>query len=868
MLYRILRHRSWDRFFFGFSPTRTGLYLTLMLLLASCNAIKRVAEDENLLEDNTVLENGEKLNSSAIEGYLLQKPNSKVLGMPVRLYIYNWAKPPGTIHQPYLDRKPGREEWWMNFLSKKQVDEWGRSKMGFHNWLRETGEEPVIIDTSRTRKTTERLYKVYFNRGYFNAKSSYEIIPSTKKSSRASVTYRIETGKPYFVDSVAVSMKSPDLDSIYQLVAQGSLVRQGDLFRLTNFEAERERLTTIFLNSGVFDFQKSSIRYDARWDTTGVDFKVPVEMKINNRLRRTPESVEEIPYVVHKVSRVNILTDDSYRNKEQEYTDSTIYKGIHIYSKGKLRYRPKALTDPVFITPGEVFRDIDRSQTLKQINNLRNFKYPNIQYTYADSTRTDLVANILLTPRRRYSLGFDFDLLHSNIQDFGISFRTSLVSRNIFGGAENLEFALRGTVGASRNAANSNNTFFNVLEFGGDLRLNFPRFFLPFKTDKWVPKYMSPSSFISIGSGIQTNIGLDKQNLISVFNYNWEPTKFNTHSVDLINAEYVNNRNPDNYFNVYTNSYDDLNSIAMDSNYVVTNPEDFDENGNLIIPEGTDNFLLVATDPENPLDLSPEDQQDVNAIDERKTRLTDNNLIVGTNYLFRKNTKENVLDEDFYQFRGRIGLAGNSLWALSQLFGASRNENGNFEVFGLEFSQFVKFELDYIKHWSLSRNRVVAFRSFLGIAIPYGNANNIPFSRSYFAGGSNDNRAWEAYSLGPGSSVSNDEFNEANFKLAFNLEYRYTLFGSLKGAFFADAGNIWHVWDNVQDEPSRFTSFKDLGELGLGTGFGLRYDFDFLVFRFDIGFKTYDPGLPIGDRWFTDYNFSNATYNIGINYPF
>ena len=96
-------------------------------------------------------------------------------------------------------------------------------------------------------------------------------------------------------------------------------------------------------------------------------------------------------------------------------------------------------------------------------------------------------------------------------------------------------------------------------------------------------------------------------------------------------------------------------------------------------------------------------------------------------------------------------------------------------------------EIDHIKLWDLGRSNVLALRSFFGIAIPLGNASSIPFSKSFFAGGSNDNRAWTAYDLGPGSSGNNNEFNEANLKIAFSLEHRYHLFGNLNGAFFVDA---------------------------------------------------------------------------------
>jgi outer membrane protein assembly factor BamA len=152
--------------------------------------------------------------------------------------------------------------------------------------------------------------------------------------------------------------------------------------------------------------------------------------------------------------------------------------------------------------------------------------------------------------------------------------------------------------------------------------------------------------------------------------------------------------------------------------------------------------------------------------------------------------------------------------------------------------------------------------------MPLGNAATIPFSKSFFAGGSNDNRAWTAYNLGPGRSDNNNEFNEANLKIALSLEHRYKLFGNLNGAFFIDAGNIWNVLDDVKDPKAMFTGFKSLNDIAVGTGIGLRYDFDFFILRFDTGFKAYNPTYSIENRWFRDFNFGNAVYNIGLNYPF
>jgi outer membrane protein assembly factor BamA len=187
---------------------------------------------------------------------------------------------------------------------------------------------------------------------------------------------------------------------------------------------------------------------------------------------------------------------------------------------------------------------------------------------------------------------------------------------------------------------------------------------------------------------------------------------------------------------------------------------------------------------------------------------------------------------------------------------------------GVTFSQYIKFEGEYIRHWSFDQNNTIAIRTFSGIAIPYGNSNSVPFTRSYFAGGSNDNRGWQPYDLGPGSSGAIYDFNEANFKIALNAEYRFKILGSFNGAFFVDTGNIWNVMDDIKDSASKFEGIEDLKELAVASGFGLRVDFSFVVARLDVGFKTHNPARPIGERWFKEYNFSNAVYNIGVNYPF
>ncbi|WP_081211899.1 translocation and assembly module lipoprotein TamL [Salegentibacter sediminis] len=850
---------------------KISLFFLFLSLLISCNAVKRVENDQALLTENAVFLDGKKINDNQIYNQLYQEPNTKLLGVPIRLHFYNLARPDidSILTRKYLDN-PKKKKFLVDILSYKQFEKFLYTRKNFNEWIKKTGEAPVIVSKEETEKSVRRLNSWYWNHGWFNVETDYKIIPSEEKKKRASVEYYVKTHTPYIVDSISKRIASEVIDSLYDANAQDSHIKEDIQYKTLDYNDERDRLTRLFRNNGVYNFDQEFISFEA--DTVGTNYKVNTTVIIKNRPASEDDTTSRVPFKIHDVTKVNVFTDYTYANRSKPVTDSIQHEGYNIYSFGDQRYKPEAITDAIFIRPGNTYSDIARTRTYNRINSLRNFKYPTIRYTPdpEDSTRTDLVANIFLTPQQKYSLGFDFEISQSNIQEFGIGFGGSLLIRNVFRGAENLEISGRGSIGSSTDAAASSDKdrFFDISEIGADLKLSFPRIFLPVNTERIIPKYMSPFTTLSLGVSTQSNIGLDKRNLSGAMEYRWTPSRQLSNRLDLLNIQYVRNLNTDNYFNVYRNSYSELNEIVQSPN-VVTSPDYLDDEGLLTIPQGAENFLEDIDAEEGPTTgLNSEQRQIANYVKERKNRLTENNLIFATNFTYLWNTKENLYDQEFTRFRFKLETAGNFLSAVSSLAGLEKNANGNYKILGVNFSQYAKTEIDFIKHWDFGQEKIFAVRAFGGIAIPYGNANSIPFARSFFAGGPNDNRAWQAYDLGPGSTGGRNEFNEANMKLALNLEYRYNLFGSLHSAVFIDVGNIWNVLDIVENEEATFTSFSDLKNIAVGSGFGLRYDFNFFVLRFDIGFKTYDPAREEGNRWFKDYNFNHAVYNVGINYPF
>ena len=846
------------------SLSKLTILFLLLIFFEACKTINEIAGEKYLLEKNIIIKNNEELINDPIRFLSLDKPNKRILGIPFKLHLHEMAsEKPDSIFEEWLRRKSKRKKLLNKIFSSKQVNEIKRYKSSFNKWLKKNGEAPVFIDSSTIAKNIERFKQYFKNKGFFN--THVEVKKRLLPNQKGIVQYLIQTDNQYTIESIREEINSPALDSLYNLSFKNRIIKKGDPFNINTFEAERNRLINYFRNNGVYNFQQNNIQFTAAIDSSGIDTKIPVLVEISNLQKRENDTLKKVQYQIHKVKEINLYIDSASKlTQNTVFTDSITYKDFKVFYKEKLKYKPKALEEVVFIEKNKPYSDYSRILTYRYISNLRNFKYPSIIFKPIGKT-SDLEANIFLSPKERFSMGFDLDFSHSNIQDFGFSLGSSFEIRNIFRGAEVLEVSIKNTLGSSSDIASLESQLFNLYELGADTQLKFPRIIFPVNLEELIPKTMNPSTSINFNATLQQNIGLDKQYFGANYQLNWEPNKLAKLNFKIIDLEFINNQNISNYFNVYRNSYDRLNEIGKQVN---SNPNHFDTNGNLIIPEGANNFIAEVLNNQTSLTKENNSYQDINLVKERQDRLTTNNLILGSSFGIYYNSQQNLLDETFFQFQWKLSLIGSLLNEILKSSRTEKNINGQYEIAGVTPSQFIKTEINYIKHWQLYQNTVLAFRAFSGVAIPFGNANSIPFSRSYFSGGSNDIRGWRAYKLGPGSSNNMNEFNEANFKLTLNLEYRFPFIGKMNGALFIDAGNIWNVLDNISDSAYRFEGFKDLNEIAIGTGFGIRYDFDFFVLRLDTGFKTYNPALPRESRWQTKYSIKEAVFNIGINYPF
>jgi outer membrane translocation and assembly module TamA len=833
---------------------KLSFYFLLILFFAACNSTKHVAENEHMLTQNFVFVDSVRDKSAALEKYILQKPNSKLLGAPIGLYFHNL----GNHEKPKTALKWGEEhlkkyKFIKNVFSEKQSIAYANSFIKLNNWLL-SYDTPVIVSKNKVKRTSDNLWAYYKTQGYFESQVTSKINRDTVQR-KATAAYHIRRGKPTLLDTIKLKIESLVLEDIYKNSGIQSLLKSGNQYNDNTFRKEASAIVKLFRNSGIYHFSETALGFYV--DSTRTDYKTNVEFLIaKNRYEEVNKKYIKKEYKVHKIKKINVITDYSYTKKDEVYKNVVSYNGINFLSHDKLKYNPKYLAQSIFFNSGDIYKDTLRNLTRNHLKSLKNFKSTNITFTPINGSDDELKMDLFLAPKEKYTTGFEAEVTHSNIRNIGTSGKYSIVNRNALRGAELLKLSVLGSWFNANNGPG--------WEVGGDVSLEIPRLIAPFGISKLVPKRMSPRTLFSLGSSFQKNIGLDRQTFTFQSDYKWKYNKKKTIQLEIFNTQYIQNLNVSRFFDIYRSEFANLNAVAkvydeINSTSYFPLTTDLDK-------QASEALRFINKVAENLTGFRTSNLSDYNTvlnIQNRYNIVTSDFLIPTLAYSFTYNSQIDFKDNNFSFFKARVSNSGNILGLFSDKY----NANDKKTLLKIPLAQYFKIDLEYKRFWDVGATSVFGIRTFLGGIFAYDNSD-IPFTRSYFAGGSNDIRAWQTYELGPGSRNSGLEFNVGSFKFLTSAEYRFDLVRSLKGAFFIDAGNIWDISGSefIEDD-AKFDSLSSLKDIAIGSGFGLRYDLNFFVLRFDVGFKTYEPYLK-QRKWLKNYNFESAVYNIGINYPF
>lgn len=814
---------------------RSLMLFAILLVIASCSSTSHLEEGEQLFIGLEKIDwQGEAQGhhdhfldtKTEVEAALATKPNGALFGssyyrtiFPYGLWVYN---------------------------------SWNHHNGAFAKWMVSTfGKAPVLMGNVNPLLRASVAKNVLQNNGYFNGNITYDIKDYGKKDSlgvakKQKIQYHVNFGHLYTLDTISFSNFPTD---IYQRIFMGdskegstSSLHPGDAFSVASLDNERTRIYRLLRNHGYYNYQASYTSYLA--DTLMAPGKVHLQLHLADSL---PEDALR-KWVVGSTT-VNIR-----REMREQPTDSIKTRFLKIRYARKPNDKRDSVPPPIRtriilsdtkLRPGMLFSQDAYEESLNALAAKGVFSSIDISFKkrYEEDGSLHLVADTIGVRRgsdsldtragagvldmtvtavldKPYDVTFEANGTGKTSGRVGPGVRVGLTKRNAFHGGESLTLSAGANyefqVGGGQDMGNSYD-----FDLSADLtfpRLLWPKFLSRSKETignrrarrRW---YSTPATIISLSGETIRRAGFFMRNVLSgEFSYLFQPTATSVHRLSPLMLTYGRT------FDVTDDYWEKVQNSPT---------------------------AIVALEDE----MTP------------KMR-----------YTYTYNSPVKYRNPIFFQ--GTVSEAGNLCDLGATLFtGKKLNDKGK-KLFGTAFSQFLKFEADIKKTWTiggLGSNSSFVIHFYGGVLTAYGNSDWAPFSELFYIGGANDLRGFTMRSVGPGEVHYDDRtlayiYHNGDCKAVLNLEYRPHLFGSLYGALFIDAGNVWHLRHSSRE------TFKEAGygdaakkDVAIDAGIGIRYDLDFFVIRLDWGYALHTPY----ESGFFKQKFSKAqVLNFAIGYPF
>ncbi len=861
----------------------TYKFITIALLLfcSSCSVNKYLNEEDYLITKNTVIltdtEKAVKEKSQLkyeLSTLISQEPNSKLLFFfrpELHWYFKNELKKEEKLlkFEQKFNRKKNRleeklanktqnierngsgdelEEWNIKAKKKRQkIDKKKNRRTNIKEFInRKRTQEPVLYDKITMERTAKSMENYLAHKGFLDAK----VYPSNKLKNRnkANITYEAFPGNLYKVDTLIYESKDSTLAALTPWISKETLFKKGTPIDGNIYNQEVNRITDSLRNNGYAYFFTNNIK-KLDIDTTGYGY----DLTVYDGLTKPYNSEVHKQY---RIGKINVYPN--FNGELGAVHSDTLIDGIHYKTlDGDIGIKPSLLRGNIYLNEGDVFNQSLIDNTNTQLNALGLYKFVNIRTNASADEDGKIDVEIILSKLKKQNITMDADINNServltNNRNFffGNAVNLSYLNRNTFNGAERFSASLEGGVEFN---LTDRSQLINSLDFTGRVDLRLPEF-IDF------PGTWKLLSLIKFG-----NWSLINQDFLNDMRRDGIPTVSGTYNSFSLR----------NFYSY--NSFDlaltyDLKRSATEKYTVKT----FDITLFQSQTEPAFDTILLS----NPL------------LEERLSpRLITGFFYSEFNYLWT--SPQNNLGET-WQWRFNHELSGAEALLANYIINGGRsaiNLPNN-----LEFAHYNKFDVDIRYFKEFRDGNIFGLRAHAGIAIPFSKfSETVPFVKQFFVGGPNSIRAWRIREPGPGEYIAPPSlpntpfFQTGDFLFEFNLEYRFKFipFLNMDAAVFLDGGNIWTLKEDT-DRPgsqllwrSTINSDGDLvgdnfiDQLSLGTGFGVRIDFNYFVLTVDLGLKLLNSfEYNNGSRWFFDDFRGNGGLRRALNpnllfgYPF
>ncbi|MDR0694573.1 MAG: BamA/TamA family outer membrane protein [Prevotellaceae bacterium] len=680
--------------------------------------------------------------------------------------------------------------------------------------MKKIGEAPVVLDSSLVGSSVNNIGQYLRSLGYYGATVKDTVVYHRHK---AKVTYSVVPGEQVLLNNIRYRIQDSILRPFIMSDTAHSLLAKGLPLSLQLLEQERERIETFMHTKGFSSFNRTLISYDA--DTLAGNNRADITVLLN--LNELPGIIDSLGYrkqfrirtvrIYTQYDAVEASTDTNYiRGYTETLAKQSDAGNIYVLYRGQQPVRTNALLAANTIKPGDYYNGDENAQTYANFSNLRLFRIIAINFQKAPAAAGDTLIDctIHLTHGAVQGFKINMEASMSSLGLLGLSPALSYYHRNIFKGGEWLNLSLSENFQFDPFHISDKKKRSNELGVSGTIGA--PKFFFPFLL-RYFNTY-SPQTEFTTSYNYQLRPEYTRNSLAFQLGYNWRTKPQFSYAVNLLNLSIVK------LFNM---------------------SEEF--------------YRSTLSDPY------------------LRNRYEDH-FVLGANASFLYSTRQASNKSNSVQLRWTIGSAGNLLSLFNKSLSYNPEDRSHL-VGGTPYSQYLKTDLNFSHYLVLNDKHTFAYRVFAGVGRAYGNSISLPYEEVYYSGGAYSLRGWQSRTVGPGAAAMDTTFSIPNqvgdFKLEANVEYRFKISGIFDGALFMDAGNVWSLNYAEANEQAVLNAATFFKQIALNTGFGLRLNFDFLIIRFDVGAKLYEPRLYSG--WVNTRNIlslQNMSLHFGVGYPF
>lgn len=681
--------------------------------------------------------------------------------------------------------------------------------------------KPVLMSAVNPDIRVKAAHNLLRDYGYFNGRVSYQTFTDPKDSLKQKLQYTVDMRNPYFIDTVFYQGFDRRTTAIMERARRRSLISPGEQFNVTDLDGERTRISTLLRNVGCYYFRPDYMTYQA--DTTLVPGG-------HVAMRLMP--VAGMPEVAQKPFYVGNRSFYLLGREGESPTDSLVYKDLTIYYHDKLRVRPDMLYRWLNYQGYRRKRQVQDSTGISRLRSMQNlyslyrqtrmqerlanvgiFRYSEMQYVPRDTAFVSdtLDMRVIAALDKPYDAELDFNVTMKSNNQTGPGATFTLTKKNVFGGGESWNVQLKGSY--EWQTGKNRSSLMNSYEMGISTSLVFPRIVFP-RMGKHEYDFPATTTF---------KLYADQMNRAKYYKllafggnatYDFQPKATSKHSITPFRLTFNVLRNP-------TEAFKELQE-------------------------------------QNPaLYISLRDQ-----------------FIPAMEYTYTYDNSTLSRKRNPIWWQTTVTSAGNVTSLVYRAFGQPFDEEGK-KLMGVPFAQFLKLNSEFRYHYRINKDQSIASRVAGGVIWSYGNATTAPYTEQFYIGGANSVRAFSARNIGPGGYPPNDQAkytyinHVGDIRMEANVEYRFRMVGDLHGALFLDAGNVW-LMRKDENRPGGELTLRNFAEqIALGTGVGIRYDMDFLVFRLDWGIALHDPYDTGKSGYYNIPKFKDSmALHFAIGYPF